>query len=150
MILRFLSLLNIELCSDDTSGRLMAHLSSLQETLFKWSNTQTLSLWSALGFSKPSSFPAKLRLIFRYLATIIASRLLKAENQAERLKLEESFESFSKNNEYLEFSKYVIDMKTSVNLGQSLVDVYQSAYLTCNSLFPEIISLICPDIYAST
>jgi hypothetical protein len=110
MILQFLFLLDLELSSNDTSARLVAHLPSLQETLFKWSNAPTLTLWSALGFLKPSSMPAKLRLIFRFLATFIASRLLKEENHEEKTKLRDSFDSFLGDSEFADCSRHVTEM----------------------------------------
>jgi hypothetical protein len=146
MILQFLFLLDLELSSNDTSGRLVAHLSSLQETLFKWSNAPTLTLWSALGFSKPSSMPVKLRLVFRFLATFIASGLLKEENHEEKSKLGESFDLFLGGSEFADCGIHVAEMRNLVNSEKSLGELYEMALSISGSLYPELVSLISPEM----
>ncbi|KAJ3302970.1 Ectopic P granules protein 5 [Kappamyces sp. JEL0829] len=140
LVLQFLRLLALELeeLAEGGQSRIVAHLPAIQDTFFRWSTTSSLTLWSALGLSKPSALPVELRLFCKFLANFIASRLLGSEKESELSRLQEAFESFLASSEYAHFSKVLLEMKR-VFLAKDVgfVHLYHSASTISSMLFPD-------------
>jgi hypothetical protein len=76
-------------------SRLRAHLPPIADVLNRWSEKKgTMSLWTTLGFPKSSSFPSNLRLLCKFLALFIISRLQK-DDEAITKTIDEKFANWS-------------------------------------------------------
>lgn len=140
MIVQYTNLLNYEMSNnaDSSHYRLSALLEPIQDTLFKWSNTPSLSLWSALGFTKHSTIPANVRLFCRFMASFIASRLLESDKDAERMKLAEAFEGFLTQQEFADHIDVTEEMKSAFHSKSTILELNEFARRYCTLLFPSV------------
>lgn len=70
----------IQVTGKDAS-RLVAHLPPIADSMNRWAEKKaSISLWNALGFSRNNSIPLKIRLLCKFTALFIASRLINVEN----------------------------------------------------------------------
>lgn len=149
MLLQLFALLRMELDSLPNSdhSRLYAHLKPIQEVLFRWSNPPSVTLWSALGFSQQSTLSPDLRLICRFLASFIASRLVGVEHLAANSRLADSL------NEFLAFSpecsagpleSVAHGMKVAFqDTSKKMISICELTENLCQTMFPSIANLRC-------
>jgi hypothetical protein len=105
LLLLFFSLLREELAvTGFVYSRMRAHLPPIADVLNRWSEKKgTMSLWTALGFPKASCLPSNIRLLCKFLALFIISRLQK-EDATSIKAINEKFDSLVNDTDFSNWS----------------------------------------------